>query len=237
MFRVLLVDGACVDHVDSIGRTPLSELWNVKLDQNPRVEFVESLLAFSSFLTMNCIDELRVDPLFLAARTGTADDIKLLIRIGASLQRADDAMMACLQRMDLAIYDALIAHTPANWVNRLRGRTGRVSLHKIVSNESSPYQHRVEMLKRVLAAGGDVQVRDSLGWTPEDLAKANDMWYDHRDVPVRCFDAYLEALRSFDCDVSVDDEGDIVWPANENRPAPDQNGRVTQLIWQPRWEI
>jgi len=230
------MNGACVDHVDSLGFTSLSHLWHTKLDSSPRVEFVQSLLAFSPFLTMN-EDEKRSDPLYWAAQTGTAEDINLLVRSGASLHRVEDAMVKCIQRMDPAIYDSLVAHVPSSWVNKSMGYPSRVALRRAVRAECL-HQNRVEMIRRLLAAGADVHYRDNNdGWTAEDSAKANDIWLDYLDPPPKAFEAYLDALRSFGYDVSLDDEGDMVWPANEDPAPPDQNGRVAKLVWQRRRDI
>ncbi|MCJ1249593.1 hypothetical protein MMC30_006819 [Trapelia coarctata] len=224
--KFLLYNGATANELWQIGHGSPLQL----ADTSPRVEFVQSLLSFSPFLTMN-EDEDRSDPLYWAAQSGTAEDINLLIRSGASLHRVEDAMVKCIQRMDPAVYDSLVAYTPSSWINKACGNPSRVALQRSVQADCL-HQNRVEMIKRLLAAGADVHIRDKNGWTVEDFAKANDRWFAKLDPPPRAFEAYVDALRSFGYDVSVDDEDDMVWPTNEDPPPSDENRRVTKLVQQ-----
>ena len=220
--------------MDFYGRSPLIHLW-IMAPPFSRIEFVQALLSISSTTAME-ENRWSTDPLYWAAANGTCKECELMIKAGACLSNVRACLTRAIAWCNLSTYDLLVSYLPSAWVTE-PDDNGRMALHAALRR---PYfiPNRTEMIKRVLAAGANVHLHDRDGRTAEDIAKNTDRDYaswmsedpSSDELPPRCFETYVEALRASGYDVSVDDEGDIVWTATEHMPAFDQQDRVTELV-------
>ena len=213
--RLLLARGATVEHVDASGCTALIMLW---FDTNipfSRAEFVRALHAASP-LSLNSDAEELFEPLACVAMKGSAEDVKLILGLGAKIPEpgatSNRIMNCCIQGSNPEAYDCLVPHMPLDWIHQEDSR-GRNKLHLALN---IPGRHTKDIVKCLLKAGADVHARDDEGKRPEDVAKETDR--RTRGIKIwkvdKCqnFQAYVEALSSCGFDVIVD-EGELFWPA------------------------
>ena len=229
--RLLISNGASVDHVNASGRTTLSTLYYGRSDSRLRLEFVKLLLS-NSVLCYTAEDERVECSVCAAAPYGSEDEIKLLVKSGASLRNAERALRESIRYSNLSTYDYLVRQVRSSWVNEMDSE-GKTPLTSVFSFQPVPYSARVGMIKRLLDAGANVHLRDQNGTLPEYIASREQTCYK-KDYPRSwqyegkgglAVEAYIEALRLSGYDVSVDDEGDFLWPAEDKSAFPVQQHR------------
>ena len=213
--RLLLARGATVEHVDASGCTALTMLWFDMAIPFSRAGFARTLHAVSP-LSVNSEAEELFEPLACVAMSGSAEDVRLMLGLGAKIPEPDATsnciMNCCIQGSNPEAYDCLVQHMPLKWIHQEDSR-GRNKLHLALS---IPGRHTKDIVKRLLIAGADVHARDDEGKLPEEVAKETDRrTRGHKFWKVdKCenFQAYVEALSSCGFDVIVD-EGELFWPA------------------------
>lgn len=213
--RLLLARGATVEHVDANGCTALTMLW---FDMNisfSRADFARTLHAASP-LSLDSDAEGLFEPLACVAMNGSAEDVKLMLGLGAKIpelgRTSNRIMNWCIRGSNPEAYDCLVPHMPLEWVHQ-EDIGGRNKLHLALN---IPGRHTKDIIKRLLKAGADVHARDDEGKLPEDVAKETDrrtrgikLWKVDK---CQNFQAYVEALSSCDFDITVN-EGALFWPA------------------------
>ena len=206
--------GALIDHADRYGCTPLHSLW---LGDSPfsRTDFVTAMLTISNVTILSpCKDIWR--PEVLAAKSGSAEDIAILEKLGANLYKLNDwgrgIMHHCLQNSNLAIFNHFAPRMVKDWIHEFDNRV-RTPLHYLLCR--SLEKPKSELAERLIRAGADVHARDIQGRSAFDYAKDNDLrckkWRDERLC--QNVAGYVRALRACDYDVQIDEEGDILWLA------------------------
>lgn len=113
--RLLLARGATVEHVGASGCTALTMLW---FDMNipiSRTEFARALHAASPLILNSDAEEL-FEPLACVAMSGSAEDVKLMLGLGAKVPEPDatsNCIMNCsIQGSNPEAYDCLVPHMP-----------------------------------------------------------------------------------------------------------------------------
>ena len=237
--RILVANGTSVDHVSADGATSLSNLYSIgRLDSGIRLEFIQFLLAYSVLAYTADNEDLKC-PICAAALYGSGDEIELLVKGGASLRNAEQALRETVRYSNVSAYDYLVSRVARPWINELDSR-GQTPLTSVFSFKPVHLAARVGMIKRLLDAGADVHLRDGDGFLPEEMAQREQRWCLKDYPPSKgwrpesaggnmAVDAYVEALRSSHYDVSVDDECGIFWPANDEGAVPDR-GDQSKLL-------
>lgn len=214
--RVLLQKGACVEHVDLGGCTPLINLWYNPNLSFSRIEFLKAIAAFS-FPPIHLEDGEFLNPLVSVAMRGSAEDVDFMIKHGAKVGEKDvfgDRIIKYgIWGSNPPAYDRLATLMPPGWINEKNNR-GRTALHHALEFVGA---NTHEIIERLLRAGADVHSRDNDGHMPEDLAKIADRRTAHVQVwrvgTCRNFETYLDTLRECGYQPEVDGDGDIFWPA------------------------
>lgn len=219
--RLLLAQGAFLEHADIGGCTAFSMLWFQLSSQFCRAEFLKILLAY--WPMPNALDlDGPVGPLACAAMKGSVEDLDLLMHTGVCV--SNTAMIAkkiikySMLGSNLATSDYLMPLLPSGWINQTDQR-GRGPLHVTLLCLGF---HIKEIAQRLLVAGANVHLRDMDGNDPGDVARICDeqalsdgILQPASSGNVR---AYYDALITEGFDVELDRDGILWWPSYDPTP-------------------
>ncbi|KAI8634383.1 ankyrin repeat-containing domain protein [Xylariaceae sp. FL1651] len=163
--RILLNQGADIEHIDSDGYSVLSYLWIVDKPLHKSVEFMQ-LCASDGFSGVNACDSRGWTPFHRAAAVGTAEDVKAFLRLGASLDlRAEwygwTALFFAASHDNVDTFQAIVEHSGPDILESLDG-DGWTLLH------CCTYFGAPQVLKIILGSGIDVNKKTHPAPLPED---------------------------------------------------------------------
>ncbi|KAL2871201.1 ankyrin repeat-containing domain protein [Aspergillus lucknowensis] len=163
--RVLVSQGADIEHVDSDGYSVLSYLW---VDDGPVAESSEfmRLCIANEFAEVNACDSRGWTPLHRAAAVGTPDDVEAFLKLGASLEaRANwygwTALFFAASHDNVDAFQTIIRHAGNQAFESLDG-DGWNLLHCCV------YFDAPRVLRLALQSGLDVNRKTLPAPLPED---------------------------------------------------------------------
>lgn len=214
--RLLMLKGACVQHIDIGGFTAVISLWHRPSLSFSRTDFLKVMLAYSP-LPIRPHDDEFWNPAFQVARQGCTSDMDLLVHLGANIYDLDtlgkNIMEHCIAGSNVETFDYLIGHMPLEWIHK-QDFQGRTALHHVFEQ---PCHFADAIAERLIKIGANIHAKDNAGRSVGEIARNTDFLYKDKRVwksgTCRNFDAWLKTLRSLEYDFEVDDEGDLVWPA------------------------
>ena len=208
--------GACVDHVDVGGFTAIVSLWYHRDFLFSRAEFLKAMLEFSP-LPIHSEDDEYWNPAYQTAMQGSANEMELMIELGADVYELDDRggniMEYCARGCNMETFDYLLDQMPDRWFER-RDLQGRTALHHVFQQ---PNAFACEMATCLINLGADIHARDNEGLTVSNIAQQTDI--THKDCVVwrsgmcRNLYAWQKTLHAVGIEVDCDDEGDVFWSA------------------------
>jgi ankyrin repeat protein len=221
--RVLVENGAKIDHISAKGWTPAFNLfgyeWLHKTEE-PCNEYLD-LLSTASFSEYDVQDAAGWSVMHRAAAFGNRHDIEALIRHGApcelytSLQWTPIRCAVKFENIDTFV--GLAKHLPPNFINE-RDKRGWTLLHEAAKMGS------YTMIQTLLKFGADPHIisyatalrvpegLENMAVTADEVAK---------NESDEAYQVFIQALKDFGHDVSLSqsygkdeyDKGDIFWPA------------------------
>ncbi|KAL8800623.1 MAG: hypothetical protein Q9182_005036 [Xanthomendoza sp. 2 TL-2023] len=215
--RLLLANGAFLEHADSAGRTAFTMLWFKPSSQFSRADFLRVLFAYLPMT--NIVDPSEpVGPLACAAMKGNVEDLELLTRTGVcmrnSIMVAKTIINLSILASNIQTYDYAVPLLPVGWINEVDD-LGRGRLHMALKYRLG--KHAREIVKRLLDAGADVHLRDIDGNDPGNVAhdcdkEARSDGLLEPGAPGNV-QLYFDALTASGFDVELDEEDNLWWPS------------------------
>ncbi|KAJ5175412.1 ankyrin [Penicillium canariense] len=211
--RVLLSQGADIEHVDSDGYSVLSYLWVNDGRVDNSAEFMR-LCRTNSFSEVNACDNRGWMPLHRAAAVGTPEDVEEFMRLGASLDlRADwygwTALFFAASHDNIKTFQTIIQHSGADAFHSLDG-DGWNLLH------CCTYFGAPRVMRLVLQSGIDVNQKSLPAPLPEDP----DLSYKEltaSDIAIYMgpnrYKMFMDVLADTGRDVELEGSDDFFWDA------------------------
>ncbi|KAL9001457.1 MAG: hypothetical protein Q9169_000032 [Polycauliona sp. 2 TL-2023] len=221
--RLLLANGAFLEHTSFGGHTAFTMLWLQSSLQFSKVDFLRILLAYSPLASV--LDASKPGgPFACAAMKGNAEELELLMSSGVRMEDrantnariASQVIKYSILNANIATFDFLVSSLSREWIDEV-DPLGRGYLHAALN---FPSPHVKEIVKRLLDAGADVHLRNVHGYEPGDYARACDArtahsgkWKPGVEGNVQ---AFCGALLLSGFDVEVDQDNRLWWPSQDH---------------------
>jgi ankyrin repeat protein len=215
--RILLTQGADLEHVDSDGYSVLSYLWVVDEWFEKSVDFMRLCLA-NGFSEVNACDSRGWTAFHRAAAVGSPDDIEAFLGLGASLDlRAEwygwTALFFAASSDNVETFQMIVHHSGANVYESLDG-DGWNLLHCCV------YFGSPRVMRLVLQNGVDVNKKTLPAPLPEDpelsyreLTASDIAFY----VGPNRYQMFMDALTETSRDEDLEGCNDAFWDADDSK--------------------
>ncbi|KAL2822821.1 ankyrin repeat-containing domain protein [Aspergillus cavernicola] len=219
--RVLIGQGADIEHVDSDGYSVLSYLWVNDGRMDKSAEFMRLCIA-NEFSEVNACDSRGWMPLHRAAAVGTPEDVEAFLKLGASLDlRADwygwTALFFAASHDNVETFQTIVRHSEADVFNSLDG-DGWNLLH------CCTYFGAPRVMRLVLQNGIDVNQKSLPAPLPED-PELSYRELTASDIAIYMgpnrYKTFVDALADTGRDVDLEAGDDFFWDAVNAESGPD----------------